>query len=279
MRVFMAATPRAGRRLRQVKPACRCVRLDGLWEGCTDRGMIAPDALAKIALAPLLIPQGLRLRRSALILPEAQGPRQGRVGQGAPLRLLILGDSSAAGVGVAWQKDALSGRLTRALGKRFTVHWELWARTGATTPSTLRMLDRRPATQFDVAVTCLGVNDVTQGLSQRRWLAAQDAIFDRLENRHGVRATFVTGVPPMGRFALLPQPMRAILGAQARRYDRALGGMLAGVPGRIHYALEMGDDPALMAADGFHPGAAAYALWAEHLAELIGPLAPVAQAR
>ena len=56
----------------------------------------------KLALAPVLVAQALRTRRRAPVLPEPAGPRQGCVGQGeSELRLLIAGDSSAAGVGVS----------------------------------------------------------------------------------------------------------------------------------------------------------------------------------
>ena len=73
-------------------------------------------AICKYALGPVLLAQGLRMRRVALRLPEAAGPREGRVGEprGRPLRLLFLGDSSAGGVGVAcglgmyWQAGAVT---------------------------------------------------------------------------------------------------------------------------------------------------------------------------
>lgn len=229
--------------------------------------MIAPDTLAKIALSPVLIPQGLRIRKRALILEEADGPRSGRVGQGPALRLLILGDSSAAGVGVDRQEDALAGHLTRALGQGYSVDWALWAKCGATTPSTLQSLSERPPEQFDVAVSALGVNDVTRGLSVSRWLAGQRAIFETLQSRHGVRQIFVTGLPPLGRFPLLPQPMRAILGAQALRYDAALCEMTQGRTDWHHYTLDLPDDPTLMARDGFHPGPVVYGEWGRQLAD------------
>ena len=234
--------------------------------------MLAADTIAKVALSPLLIPQGLRIRQRVLVLEEAAGPRAGRLGQGPELRLLILGDSSAAGVGVDYQDNALAGHLTRNISRDRTVDWQLWARCGATTQSTLVDLDERPADQFDAAVTCLGVNDITRGLSLRRWLAGQRALFERLETRHGVRRIFVTGMPPLGRFPLLPQPMRAILGAQAKRYDMALRAMLTGSPGRLHYSLDLPDDPSLMARDGFHLGARVYAAWGEQLANRMLPL-------
>jgi len=65
----------------------------------------------KLALAPLLIAQAIGTRRRALVLPEAAGARDGRAGDGdgAPLHLLIAGDSSAAGVGVGSALTTLVG--------------------------------------------------------------------------------------------------------------------------------------------------------------------------
>ena len=63
---------------------------------------------AKLLLSPVLVAQAVVTRGRMPRLPEAAGPRQGEVGSGPLLRLLIVGDSSAAGVGVAQQRDALS---------------------------------------------------------------------------------------------------------------------------------------------------------------------------
>ncbi|MEM8598518.1 MAG: SGNH/GDSL hydrolase family protein, partial [Bacteroidota bacterium] len=63
--------------------------------------------LSKILLGPVLLAQGKRVRRVALKLPEPPGDRESTVGNGPPLRLLVVGDSSAAGVGAETQDDAL----------------------------------------------------------------------------------------------------------------------------------------------------------------------------
>lgn len=69
------------------------------------------DTLLLIGLAPVLLWQGRNVRRSTLRLPEAAGVRYGQVGRGPALRILLLGDSSAAGVGVSQQEQALAGQL------------------------------------------------------------------------------------------------------------------------------------------------------------------------
>ena len=226
--------------------------------------------LMRLALAPVCLAQGLAVRRRATRLPEAAGPRTGSLGNGPLLRLLLLGDSSAAGVGVTHQDAALAGRLGAALAGRFTVQWQLHACIGATTASTLKTLRQIDAAPFDAAVVALGVNDVARQVPLRRWIARQQALAELLRMRFGVRRAYLSGVPPMGRFPLLPQPLRAVLGARAAQFDMALAEAVRGQH-RLRYLPIPAEalDPDLMAEDGFHPGPEIYRLWAEHLAEAI----------
>lgn len=233
---------------------------------------------ATVALGPLLLLQGRHVRRVTPVLPEPPGPREGTAGHGPPLRLLILGDSAAAGVGAASQDEALSGRLVAALAHRHTVHWRLLAQTGHTTRDALAALSALPPQSFDVVVTSLGVNDVTGGHSVRRWVADQRALLARLQQDCGAPLCLLSALPPMHQFPALPQPLRAYLGAQARRFDRALQGIAATTPGCCRVGLDDGSPaelgPQHMAADGFHPGPAVYAAWAARLAAQVPPEGP-----
>ena len=86
------------------------------------------------------------------------------------LRLLILGDSAAAGVGAATQSEALSGQVVTKLSGAFRVSWRLLAHTGCTTRAILRRLEQEPPAPYDVALTSLGVNDVASGRTLDTWL-------------------------------------------------------------------------------------------------------------
>ncbi|RME15348.1 MAG: SGNH/GDSL hydrolase family protein [Alphaproteobacteria bacterium] len=243
---------------------------------------MATDTALKLALAPLLAAQGLAVRRRALVLPEAAGPREGvagNVGGFAPLRLLIVGDSSAAGVGAATQDEALSGQLLRALAPHRPIVWRLIARTGDTTARALARLEAAPAARFDIAITALGVNDVTHGVPLRRFLAGQAALRRVLHGRFGVAHVLISGLPPMHAFPLLPQPLRGVLGITARRFDRALAASVAGRDDATHLPFNLPLTPELMAADGFHPGPKGYAIWAGLLAEEVLRRAPAPQGR
>ncbi|WP_254443515.1 SGNH/GDSL hydrolase family protein [Ruegeria atlantica] len=229
---------------------------------------VAPDQLLRVPLLPVLAAQGLSVRRKAQLLPEPIGPRKGREGRGPRLRLLIAGDSSAAGVGAGTQAQALSGYLVAALAKHYAVEWRLEAATGYTTQDTIERLQGLNG-QFDMAVTALGVNDVTCATTRRRFVERQTELLQLLTDTLGVRRLVVTAVPQMHRFPALPQPLAWVLGCQAARLDRGLQQVAANFPQARHLALDLPDDPTLAAPDGYHPSPKAYAIWAAEAARLL----------
>jgi lysophospholipase L1-like esterase len=224
--------------------------------------------MTRFPLGPVYALQGLYVRRVTPRLPEAPGPRAGTLGAGSELRLLVLGDSAAAGVGAPSQDEALCGRLATELAQSFHVSWALVARSGATTAGTTRHLVRSPAGRFEVAVVCLGGNDVIGQRSLARWLADVDELAALLRTRFEVRHLLFSGMPPMHAFPALPQPLRWFLGGRARRFDQALAGWASGQPDCEHLPLAL-DGPQQLAVDGMHPGPSAYRAWSVALASRI----------
>lgn len=227
------------------------------------------DIAAQFLLAPILAVQGLKVRSKALKLPEAAGSRNGGAGTGRPLSLVIIGDSSAAGVGADHQRAALSGQLENALAPNFKMLWQLLAKTGATTASTLKMLERQSVGKADIVVTALGVNDVTSPLSCRRWQRQQKQLLGKISTLYDPDLIYLSGLPPMGYFPLLPDPLRWILGKRADRFDNALAKLVAGYSGAVHVPFRLTPNPTLIAQDGFHPNGKAYTIWANEMASRI----------
>ncbi len=125
------------------------------------------------ALLPVFYLQGIKVKRTVPILPEATGSRQGQNGAGKPLKLLVLGDSAAAGVGVTHQRKALLGNLIDNLKEHHQIDWQLHAQSGATTADIIFEVDNIEKQKLDVIVTSLGVNDVTSMMSATTWLSKQ----------------------------------------------------------------------------------------------------------
>jgi lysophospholipase L1-like esterase len=225
-------------------------------------------------------------------LAEPTGARAGAAGDPhhpSPLRLLVLGDSAALGLGAASQDDALLGHLVRALAPHTPLTYQLIARSGATAASTRRHLAARAwsaGDAADVVVTSLGLNDVTRGRSAEAILEDLEAIAALLGAHTGARHLLLSGLPPIGRFPALPQPLRGFLGRQAAATDRAMAHWAAtrrpasGSPAVEHLPLPMDGHPAvagaslaeLMAPDGFHPGPRIYQAWGETAAARVEAL-------
>jgi lysophospholipase L1-like esterase len=232
---------------------------------------------AKLLLSPLLVAQAIATRARAPRLPEAAGEREGAVGRGPLLRLLILGDSSAAGVGVARQSQALVGYLPPALARQAAVRvqWRLVAQSGLTSAQCLEHLQLSAPFEADVAVVVLGVNDVVDQVPSQRAIDARERIANRLRNAHGVAHVVFAPLPPVQHFPALPQPLRWVAGQDAKRHDDAVADWARTRADVSHVPIDLPLNRELMADDGFHPGEPVYRICgtalAEHIATQVWP--------
>lgn len=224
-----------------------------------------------VLLAPVLLRQAARVRARTPVLPEAAGDRSGRVGgvSGAAVHLLVVGESTAAGVGVAEQRDGLAHQLAVELAHRRArpVAWQLHARTGATASAAAREFVPAATGRHDLVVVALGVNDALRLRGRRYWRQRVIRLLDDLQPLLAPQGqVLLAGVPALGAFPALPQPLRAILGWHAGALDGELRRLAASRP-TVRHAPMPPLSPEMFAADGFHPNAQAYARWVRHLAD------------
>ena len=226
--------------------------------------------LDAIQALPALI-QGKHVMRSVPRLPEASGPVDGNVPaprEGAPiarpLELVVIGESTAAGVGARTHEDALVGRLARHLAatRGRSVHWRVAGRNGATIRRIRhRLLPEIANNPADVVVIVAGVNDVVAGRSGAEWSEHLRAMLDVLAGPG--RAVIVAGIAPFRDFPALPSPLRPFLERKARRLD-GLTREICEEYCAVFVPFDAGEriGPDFFASDNFHPSEAGYAQWA-----------------
>lgn len=228
--------------------------------------------LPALLVAPAALRQGRALQRDTPRLPEAHGARDGLIGgagaSGArnarPLRLLVVGDSTAMGTGVQRLEDGLPGQLGRLLlaggATVGSVAWRAVGRNGATAAEVLDEFGPAAiAAHFDLAVVMVGWNDVLRLRPSGEFSKALGVLLDRLHGASPDARLVVVAAPDFGRFASLPNPLRWALGRHARALTRR-----AERVARAHAAdVAPGFDGRSVASDQFHPDAAGYRALAE----------------
>ena len=231
--------------------------------------------LYKLVLGPVLLIQARRLRQTALRLPEAAGPRCGSEGlQDAlqpALRILVVGDSSAAGVGVDDQAQALAQPVAKLLAIKLgrPITWQLVAKSGVNTEESLALLRQSELGSADFLVIALGTNDVTSQRAPRQFLQDYRRLVEEVRRRTGIVGLVATGLPPLRILPAAQHPLRWYLGRYAARLDRMLQRWISQDAAARYVSLDWAAKPLEMARDRFHPGARQYRRWAELVSEQI----------
>jgi lysophospholipase L1-like esterase len=220
-------------------------------------------------LWPVLWLQARHVRRTVPHMPEPPGHRTGTAGQGSLMRLLVAGDSGAAGVGAVSQEQALCGHLVRRLSRHHTVEWCVLAANGLDSPGLMKLLRDTPTASYDVVVLSMGANDATGLCAPMQWAQWQNSLAALIADRFAPKLLVHSAVPPVHACKALPQPLRWFMGRWARKMNTALAQQLADQDQRtLHWHPET-TTSAGMAMDGIHPSSDGYSVWADGLSRRI----------
>ena len=220
-----------------------------------------------VLLAPVLFAQGRWVRRVTPRLPEAGGPQEGTIGDGAhAIRLLLVGESPAMGVGVSNHVAGLAGQTALALATAAgrPVSWRVMGRSGASARNLLDEFIAPAQVDADVVVIALGVNDTITLSSPARWTGALEELLQSLRRRAHAVPIVLAAVPPMQHFPAIPSPLRQVLGIRSHLLDRAAIRWAGARRAVTHVPLPQtpaADVSAAFCSDGFHPSAAGYQQW------------------
>lgn len=229
--------------------------------------------LAIAVATPLFLMATLEARA-----PNAEHGLPGRVprtfGAGPALTYVVLGDSTAAGVGGDYELG-IAVSTAKELAGRNTVSLTNLAVSGA------RMRDVRegqlPVAASlgpDIVLLSAGANDVTHLTSLRSMRADLRAIVQALTLANPDVKIVITGSPDMGSPPRIPRLLRGLAGCRTKQANRmfraeaarsALGfAPIADVTGPLFRR-----DRSLFADDRFHPNDRGYATWIPVLNEAL----------
>lgn len=246
--------------------------------------------------------QFMRLRRMEFLPPHPGFYINHRVdppagSSGRPLRLVVLGDSTTAGVGVARAEDSLPYLLAARLASHESspVHVVSYGWAGARSadvadkqlPRAMEPLRAGDASPFlpgaDVVAVVIGSNDATHQTPPARYRASLRRTMEGVRGAAPNARLVLAGIPRFRGALRAIEPLitladgyarllRPISRAEAARVGAAYADLAAGVPPRIERGMEF------LSSDNFHPSVVGYALWADVIFEaLTGPISSGAQ--
>lgn len=247
------------------------------------------------AFAGIAAVQFLRLRRMEF-LPNHPGfyinhvitPTAGATPIGSRLRMVVLGDSTTAGVGVARPEDSLPYLLAQRVADEATraVHVVSYGWAGARVadvartqlPRALEPLRSTETDPFlpeaDVVAIVVGANDATHNTPPGRFRAELRQALETIRAA-APRARIVLAGIPAFRGALPAIEPLIFLADQYARLLRPIGraeaarhgAAYADLAGRVRDRLRGRTD--VLSADRFHPSVVGYTAWADVIAEAL----------
>ncbi len=242
------------------------------------------NTILSIPLFPILYYQGKRIRKTIPQLPEAKVP-QGKTGKGqAELRLLSLGESTIAGVGVQKHEQGFSGHLANSLSQALNcmVHWQVIARSGYTAQKVHeKLISKIDAPSLDIIIIGLGGNDTFKMTPPNKWKKDLKVLIQKLQEKYSKTPIVFSNVPPIRDFPAFTNTMRLILGKQVDLMHEVLKELSQNVENvwyaedriELQFWLEHFKNEKYSAkdffSDGVHPSELTYKTWAEEMAKFI----------
>jgi lysophospholipase L1-like esterase len=223
-------------------------------------------------LLPVAAYYGLQIRRKTPRLPPPRGSQRGRLGtsgdSSADLRILIMGDSSAAGVGADRVEDTLAPQLAAVIQARSgqSVSWRAAGANSAVARDLRdRILPNIEERDFTHIVLTVGTNDMKNYLTAMQFKKGFGGLLYAIHARWPDAKVVWSPVLHMPDVPVLPPVLAWILSLRTRIINQMGYRMCRERQGVAATPLPITSHEGF-AVDGFHANTAGYRHWAEHLA-------------
>ena len=243
-------------------------------------------AILSIPLLPIMYFQGKKIRTAVPDLPEAKGTA-GRctnlASRGKALKLLTIGESTIAGVGVETHEEGFSGTFGRELSKLLNVdvEWKVFAKSGYTACKIAEILiPKIKEKEIDLIVIGLGANDAFTLNSPHRWKKDVNHLINRLRNMFPLAPIVFCNMPPIKEFPAFTPLMKFTIGNLVEILGKTLEDLVRSHQ-NVFYSnevitiegwidrVEVQTEEAAFFSDGVHPSQLTYQTWAKDLAGVI----------
>jgi lysophospholipase L1-like esterase len=241
-------------------------------------------SIVTVPLLPLLYYQGKKIKASVPRLAEAQGV-EGLVtiGSAKTIKIIVIGESTIAGVGVETHEIGFAGTLAKELAAKLNVNvnWKVYAKSGYTAKRvTEKLIPSITEREIDLIVIGLGGNDAFALNSPNRWSRQIVALIDAVKNKFGETPITFTNMPPIKEFPAFTSLMKYTLGNLVELLGEELERTIAD-KSNVYYQsntitlkdwtvrMNIDGNEKDFFSDGVHPSQLTYQTWAKDFSMFI----------
>ena len=234
-------------------------------------------ALLSWALLPFYVTVGPVIRARAMRMAPAPGPHRAHLpGAGAPIRLLVIGDSSAAAVGVTHTRDGLAAQVAHGIARRTgrPVTYVAHGNNSATAADVRdHVVPHLPDEPFTHIVVSIGANDAKNFHSATRWKKGFGTLLYALRTRYPEARIVWSRLFQFSKLPAIPRPLGWFLDLRRLVVNRIADELCIERGAHAAPPMDITSDEGL-SLDGFHASALGYRMWGRHLADYIASLDP-----
>ena len=218
---------------------------------------------------PFLVYQAKQVRKSSPKLPSQSSLLT--LGQGEN-HILLLGESTVAGVGASAPAHTLAGNFYRLLGETFQI--ETIGKKGLRVKDALSLYHQHrksEATKSKGVILFLGANDCFLLTSPDAFKKEVEALILQIQINTSAQWIYLAAIPPVHLFPAFSKKMQSFLQVQRNYLQAELEKIASNHPKVIYQEIPMDLQPEFFSADGVHPSDLGYQKIAELAFEKLNP--------
>jgi lysophospholipase L1-like esterase len=241
-------------------------------------------AVLALPLLPIMYYQGKKIKASIPDLPEAEGVSGKAICQSnKQLKIITIGESTIAGVGVKTHQEGFTGNLAKELSSKLNanIDWNVYAKSGFNAKAVReQILPNIQQEAVDLIVIGLGGNDTFELNSPRKWRQHINALISELKVKFSNCPIVFTGLPPVRYFPAFTPLLRFVFGNLSELLNQEIKSLITKQEDIFYHEAffreKIWEERAQLAlpidayfSDGVHPSKLTYEIWAENMSEFI----------
>jgi len=240
-------------------------------------------AIISFPLLPIMYYQGKRIRASVPKLPEAEGSEgncNADTRKGNLLKIIAIGESTIAGVGVKTHEEGFTGTFAKELSRMFNlnVSWKVYAKSGCTATSAAnKLIPKITEKQADLIVIGLGGNDSFTLNRPSKWNTQIRLVIESIKKKYPEAVIVFCNMPPIKEFPAFTTLIKFTVGNLVEILGNELKVIVKDYDNTFYFGekitLELWIEKFGLSAkkeeffsDGVHPSKLTYQTWAKDIA-------------